>query len=304
MSTRSHVPPLRVFFLLFLLFYTLAHARQHATQAAQNAASGDDGISDPALRKEREIGRKTVAQIEQRMELIADPASLAHLSMIVDALKPHMERKIPYEVRIVRMTAPNAFCLPGGFIFFTSGMLELLHSDAEIAAVMAHEMIHVDQQHGMKMASKANKVTLAVLATIVLSGGAMAPTVLAYVAQVAITSSYTIEFEKEADSKGLDALIAAGYYPTAMVTVMEGFMHQEMKQPIRDYGIYMDHPESVERVQSMSTKLKNLRISLERKYPLHLLLTSVRREDGKAKLFVDKAEVWSGEDNDHTTCPS
>jgi hypothetical protein len=173
-------------------------------------------------------------------------------------------------------------------------MLELLHSDAEIAAVMAHEMIHVDQSHGLKMAAKSSKVTLAALAVMLASGGALAPVVLSQVMQVAITSSYSIEFEKEADAMGLDALIAAGYPPSAMVTVMEGFMHEEMKRPIQDYGIYMDHPDSIDRVRSLGEELANRRIALERKRPLQMLQTSMREESQKVSLFVDDLEVWGG----------
>ena len=288
--------PAFLFLSLVLALGTPAPRALAAPSESAVVVSGDaDGqIADPRLRKEREIGRKAVEQIEKNMELLADPARIAHLTMIVDTLKPHLERELPYEVRVVRMEARNAFCLPGGFIFFTTGMLDALHSDAEIAAVMAHEMVHVDQNHGMKMAAKANQVNLAALAVILASGGAMAPVVLAQVAQVAVTSSYSIEFEKEADSVGLYVLIASGYSPTAMVTVMEGFMHAEMKRPVQEYGIYMDHPESVERVQSLSDKLKKLNIPLERKYSLRLLRTSVKEEGGRALLLMDGAEVWSG----------
>ncbi|MCL2009178.1 MAG: M48 family metalloprotease [Synergistaceae bacterium] len=256
--------------------------------------------ADPQLRRETEIGRKAVEQIEARWELVADPARLVHLAMIADRLKPHLERDISYEVRIIRSDAANAFCLPGGFIFFTSRMLERLRSDAEIAAVMAHEMIHVDRAHGVQMAAKANRVNLAALAAMVLSGGAVAPIVLAQVAQVAINSAYTIEFEKEADSMGLDLLIAAGYPPSAMVTLMEGFMHEEMKQPIREYGIYMNHPESVERVQSLSEKLKSMSISVERKVPLQLLRTSIAEDGESARLLIDGTEVWGGRQDEST----
>ncbi|MDR1978305.1 MAG: M48 family metallopeptidase [Synergistaceae bacterium] len=305
--------PINKFFLLlkaflalfvFMSFYAVVPVCRAEENDLRSSGGGviseDEQILDPEVRRERKIGRKTVDAIEKNWELIADPARLVHLSMIVDTLKPHLKREIPYEVRIVRMDTPNAFCLPGGFIFFTSKMLELLHSDAEIAAVMAHEMIHVDQNHGIKMAAKTNQLTLAALAVILASGGAMAPAVLAQVAQVAVNSAYSIEFEKEADSMGLDVLIAAGYPPSAMVTLMEGFMHEEMKQPIREYGIYMDHPDSIERVHSMGEKLKKLRIALERKHPLHLLRTSIREEGEKARLFVDDVRVWEGAKNDLT----
>jgi len=276
----------------------------HAADAAEANGAADDSVpaepDDPELRREREIGRKAVKQIEEQMELIADPARIAHLTMIAEKLRYHLERDIPYEVRIIRSDLPNAFCLPGGFIFFTSRMLELLSSDSEIAAVMAHEMVHIDRSHSIKMAAKANRVTLAAIAAILVSGGAMAPIVLAQVAQVAMTSAYSIEFEKEADSVGLDVLIAANYSPTGMVTLMEKFMHEEMKRAPREYGIYMGHPESVDRVQSMSEKLRSLRISLERKTPLQLLRTSIKEDGGKIHLLIDGIEVWGGEQTAHT----
>lgn len=214
--------------------------------------------------------------------------------MILNRLEPHMERRLPYEIRIVKTEALNAFCLPGGFIFFTSGILDLLKSDSEIAAVMAHEMIHADRKHGLKMAAEAHKISLAALAVMLLSGGATAPVVLAQVAQVTITNAYTMEFEKEADSMGLDALIASGYNPSGMITLMERFMNEELKQPIRDYGIYMDHPESEERLQSALNKLKSLNVKVERKHPLALLRTAFRETDNRLDLTVDGFTVWSG----------
>ncbi|GHV37817.1 peptidase M48 [Synergistales bacterium] len=285
-------------FFTFLAFFTVTFFEPSLSMAATPKNVSGDAALDPDISREIEIGRKAVEEIEKRWELSSDPSQLARLAMITDALKPHMTRPIPYETRIIRSDIPNAFCLPGGFVFFTTKMLDLLHSDDEIAAVMAHEMVHVDQKHGMKMSAKSSKITLAALAVMLASGGAMAPIVLAQVAQVAITSGYTIEFEKEADSMGLDVLIASGYSPSAMVTVMEGFMHEELKQPQREYGIYMDHPESIERVKSMSEKLKSLRVRLERKIPLHLLLTSADTSSKRVRLSVDGAEVWGGEKSD------
>lgn len=254
----------------------------------------ENGKTDPELERERKIGEKAVAEIEKNWPLTADPAATARLQMILNRLEPHMERRIPYKLYVIKTEALNAFCLPGGFIFFTSGILDLLKADSEIAAVMAHEMIHADRSHSLKMAAKTNALSLAALAAMLLSGGATAPIVLAQVAQVTITNAYTIEFEKEADSMGLDALIASGYSPSGMITLMERFMNEELKQPIRDYGIYMDHPESEERLQAALSKLKGLNIKVERKHPLGLLRTAFRETDKRLELTVDGYTVWSG----------
>jgi len=280
-------------FSIFISAFSIGVAAAYAA----TVSAVDDGIIDPQLRREREIGRRSVEQIERQWELVADPARIAHLTMIMDNLKSHLERDIPYEIRIIRSDIPNAFCLPGGFIFITTRMLELLSSDSEIAAIMAHEMIHVDRSHGMQMAARATRLSLAALAVTVLSGGAMAPTILAQVGQIAMTNAYSIEFEKEADSMGMDVLIAAGYSPSAMVTLMEKFMHLEMKRPIMDFGIGMTHPEAVERVGAMRERLRSLNIPIERKIPLQLLRTSIKEDEERIRLLIDNVEVWGGEKN-------
>ena len=270
-------------------------ARRKARSAVQPGISADVAPNaDADLEKERRIGERALAQIEKEWPLSADPAVIARLNMILSRLEPHMERRIPYEIRLVTTDAMNAFCLPGGFIFFTTGILDLLRTDSEIAAVMAHEMIHADQKHSLRMAADSQKVTLAALAVMLLSGGAAAPIILAQVAQVAITNSYTMALEEEADRMGLDALIASGYSPTGMVTLMERFMDEELKQPIRDYGIYMDHPESRERLLATLKRLRELGIPVTRKYSLGLLRTGFQETRRRVDLTVDGRPVWGG----------
>jgi len=281
--------------LVFLLIFSVSFSQAFPIYSASAAEVG--GEYDLQLQREIEIGRRILEQIEQRWDMVADPVRIAHLTMIAERLMPHLERDIPYEVRIIRSDLPNAFCLPGGFIFFTTGMLDILSSDAEIAAVMAHEMVHVDQSHGIRMQARANRLNIAALAVIVLSGGAAAPAILAQVGQIAMTNAYSIEFEKEADSMGMDVLIAAGYSPTAMITVMEKLMYLGMKQPIRDDGIFMTHPEANERVQIMRERLRSLNVPIERKIPLQLLRTSIVTDGGEISLLIDGVEVWGGENN-------
>ena len=181
------------------------------------------------------------------------------------------------------------------FIFFTSGLLDLLNTDSEIAAVMAHEMSHADRKHSLRMAAEANKVSIAALAVMLLSGGAGAPILLAQVAQLAITNAYSIELETEADRLGLEALIASDYYsPTGMVTLIEKFMDQDLRQPIRDYGIYMDHPTSRRRLEAVLKTLRERGIPVRRKYPLGLLRTGFQETKDRIDLTVDGLPVWGG----------
>ena len=249
--------------------------------------AADKADNSTTLEREREIGRKTMKQIEEQWPLTTDPAITSRLEMILNKLEPFMERRINWEIRLVKTENMNAFCLPGGFIFFTTGIVDALKTDSELAAVMAHEMIHADQRHSLRMAADTNKVTLATLATMLLSGGAAAPIILAGLAQVAITSSYTLKLEQEADRLGLEALIKSGYSPTGMITLFERFMAEEYKQPLIEYGIYMNHPESKQRLADAVKFLHDKNIPIERKYPLGLLRTDIKENNVNAELLID-----------------
>ena len=267
-----------IFFILILSF--------SVAQAAE---------PDPDLAKEREIGRKAIEQIEQQWPLTVDPAITSKLEMIINRLEPYMQRRIDWEVRLVNSEELNAFCLPGGFIFFTTGIIKELETDLELAAVMAHEMIHADRKHGLKIAAESQKVNLGALAVMILSGGAAAPMILAQVAQVAITSSYTLELESEADRLGLEALIQSGYSPTGMITLFEHFMAEEYKQPIHDYGIYMNHPDTPKRLDAAVKILHARNIPIERKYALGLLRTAIKETGKKINLEIDGTTVLTAD---------
>lgn len=256
--------------------------------------------ADPDLAKEVEIGKRAVARIEEEWPLTSDPALTTKLEVILHRLEPYMSRRINWEVRLVKTDAMNAFCLPGGFIFFTTGILDTLNTDSELAAVMAHEMIHADRKHSLRMAAESNKVTLGALAVMLLSGGAAAPIVLAQVAQVAITSAYTVELEAEADRLGLEALIESGYSPTGMVTLFEHFMDEASRQPIVEYGIYMNHPDTPKRLDTAVKTLHERNIPIERKYALGLLRTDIRETDYNIELQVDGRTVITGRKNPET----
>ena len=200
----------------------------------------------------------------------------------------------------MKTEALNAFCITGGFIFFTTGIIDALKTDSELAAVMAHEMIHADRKHSLRMAADSSKVTLGALAVMILSGGAAAPMILAQVAQVAITSSYTMELEAEADRLGLDALIKSGYSPTGMITLFEHFMAEEYKQPIVEYGIYMNHPDTPKRLATAVKILHDRKIPIERKYSLGLLRTEIREGTNDIALKVDGVTAVTGKKNPET----
>ena len=125
--------------------------------------------SQDTMKKEIALGEKVAADVEKQWERVADPALSARLSMLLGRFIPHLSRPLPYEVRIVREKMVNAFSLPGGIVYFTTGMLEFLRTDAEVAAILAHELIHADRRHVIIQTARASKINLAALVLIIAS---------------------------------------------------------------------------------------------------------------------------------------
>jgi hypothetical protein len=135
--------------------------------------------------------------------------------------------------------------------------------------------------------ARNQKISLVALAVMIASKGQAIPAILANVAQVTISNSYSRDLEREADIKGLDVLYAAEFPPSAMVTVMEGLSEEEMKKPYIDPGIYRDHPEISDRISYLMDHIRENNWPLERKVPLNVLRSSVGYTDDKVQLLID-----------------
>ncbi|MCL2147455.1 MAG: M48 family metalloprotease, partial [Synergistaceae bacterium] len=274
---------------LLLLFFILFGSGNYAFAEA---------ISQKEIDKEVAAGRKVSEMIDKDFEIISDPARVVRLSSILERLTETLEINYPWQVKIIRRDELNAFCLPGGYIYFFEGLINKLRSDAEIASIMAHEIAHIVGRHAMKQSARNAKLSVASLILILATGGAAAPIIAAQMAQLAIMNSYSLEYEQEADVEGVKMLISSGYTPSGVVTAMETLLAEEIKTPLYNYGIYMSHPETRKRVEYLAKYLRDNLIPLKRKESLLALRSSIlRSDDGRVILMVDEVEVWSGPNN-------
>lgn len=244
------------------------------------------------LDREIKLADKVSEQIEKRWDRVTDPVRVARVTMILSKLTPFTERDLPFEVRLVEEKRPNAFSLPGGRIYVTTGMLEFCRSDDEVASILAHELVHTDRKHGMIQSSRNQRLTLGALAVIIATGGSGAAPILANLAQVAIMNSYSKDLEREADTEGLNILSQSGYEPAGAVTVMERLEEEEMKRPYVDPGIFADHPKTKDRVRSLEDMIREKGWPLERKKALRLLRVRTSEGDGSVNLVIDGKPVW------------
>jgi len=286
MGDKGLVPELRRCIFQLLLIFLLVMMTISYVEAVPVSRDIDPG--------EIELGQKIAAMVEERWERIAEPARTARLNMILGKLVPNLERDLPYEVRLIRENDPNAFSLPGGIIFITSGMYDFVKTDIQLAGVIAHELIHSDRQHGMIQASRNRKMSLVSLAVIIATRGQAAPALLANVAQTAISNSYSKDLECEADLKGMDLMLRSGYDPVGLLTVVEALAEEEIKHPWVDPGVYMDHPYIEERISYLLDGIREMGLEVRRKNALNLLNCTILRKEKRISLYIDQIEIWNG----------
>lgn len=141
-----------------------------------------------------------------------DDRRTAYVTAVGRLLEPHLRRRhIPYTYHVVDWPEANAMALPGGQILITTGMLELIETEAELAAVLGHEMAHIDLRHCIERFQAAVHLQKLDLGTI----GNLIDLLPALARQ-----GYRKYQEAEADAAGQRVTIAAGYDPRAAVEIL------------------------------------------------------------------------------------
>jgi predicted Zn-dependent protease len=156
----------------------------------------------------------------------------------------------PWEVNTLTTKELNAYCMPGGKIMVYSGLVEQLKlTDAEMAAVIGHEMAHALREHSRERVSRAMTQQIALAGVAVLTGaGGGALDMANTVASVTFQLPHSREQESEADTIGLELMARAGYDPNAAVSVWKKMLAAEQgSQP----QFLSTHPSPKTRIQDL-----------------------------------------------------
>jgi tetratricopeptide (TPR) repeat protein len=196
--------------------------------------------------------------------VLADEGVNAFLVHIGQLLLPKdlVVEKVRWRFRALRDPQPNAFALPNGSIYVTTGLLSLLDNESELAAIIAHEMTHVMRRHTY-LQNRSNRkkfLTMNIMSAVgsaapfsVVGAVIMAVTTVAPFIMVATMYGYSRDLEREADIKGVDMMISAEYAPEEMVQVMKLLDKDIEGENIRLF--YNDHPSLDERIKYLSSYL-------------------------------------------------
>jgi predicted Zn-dependent protease len=123
---------------------------------AVNPVTGQRQLALITEAQEIEMGRSAAEQAAQSIGLVDDPALQAYVDRLGQALARDSERPaLPWSFRVVDDPTPNAFALPGGYIFVTRGLLGMMRNEAELVSVLGHEIGHVTARHSVTIISRA-----------------------------------------------------------------------------------------------------------------------------------------------------
>lgn len=222
------MPKTRFFIVLTLLVGAIALSAIRTSDPRVNFGSLLSLWSD-ALRDTDQVGMKLTRMSDaDEMRIGAELAATvpsspdAYVADVAQSLLPYIRRKgIHYQFHVVESPAVNAFAIPGGHVFVTTAMLRTVHSEAELAAVLGHEIAHVDFRHcaeRYQYQAKLRKV------------GAPEVGWLIEVAHHLATIGFSPYQELEADAGGEALAIKGGYDPDAAAAFFER-MKAEFHEP-------------------------------------------------------------------------
>ncbi|MDP2824375.1 MAG: M48 family metalloprotease [Sulfuritalea sp.] len=238
-------------------------------------------------------------------KFILDPALTAYVSEVGQKLVKVSDRpNLPFEFVVINDSVPNAWALPGGKLAVNRGLLTELKSEAELAAVLSHEIVHAAARHGASSMERGILLSAGAAVISVLAADNKQHDLIDFAAAggaTLLTLRFSREHELEADHYGMDYMVRAGYDPRAAVDLQETFVRLSgSKSPGWLAGMFATHPPSQERVDANRGMAATLPANLFRgedvyQRKLAFLLQSkpayAAHDEGRKSLAKDPAQA-------------
>lgn len=217
------------------------------------------GMNFVSIEAEARLGRQLSGEADRMLRLVQDPVITEYVNRLGQNLVRNSDAKVPFTIKVVDSEEINAFALPGGYFYVNTGLILAADSEAELAAVMSHEIAHVAARHATKNLSKRELLQLCTLPTFFIAG----PAVIAIreAAQIALPMTYmkfSRDAEREADLLGMEYAYASGYDPQAMVTFFQKALVRDQKRQRLIARAYATHPMTAERMQRAQAEIQTL----------------------------------------------
>ena len=223
---------------------------------AVNPITGQEELMLLSESQDIEMGRKYAPEIEKHLGGKIDDESLQNY---IDSVGQRIARishrpNWEYHFTAVEHKMVNAIALPGGHIFVTKGMLKKLTTEAQLAALLAHEIVHITARHSSAAISRQMGLSFLLLGAT--AAGAKIPQDAGRAAALAlqlIGLKYSRVQERMADVAGMDYMVVAGYNPYGAVELHQMLQKQDKLRPAE---FLSSHPSPKNRIISLNARIQ------------------------------------------------
>lgn len=230
---------------------------------AVNPATGQGNLVMMSEKRELEIGLEEHNKVLQTMPVMQDPELTAYVNEVGQRLAAVSHRPdLPFTFTVIDSPEINAFALPGGYVYINRGLMAYLNSEAELAAVLGHEIGHITARHAVQQQSSGRLANIAtgvggIVAAVATGSGYIGSQIMnigSVWAQAGL-SGFGREHELEADTLGAEYVLKAGYDPQAVIKVVTVLKNQEdfntkvANQQPSYHGLFATHPRNDTRLQ-------------------------------------------------------
>jgi len=226
------------------------------TACATNPVTGKKELSFVSESEEISIGSKQFIPTQQVQggQYRLDPELSRYVNEVGQRLAAASDRQLPYEFVVLHDSSPNAWALPGGKIAVNRGLLMELNNEAELAAVLGHEIVHAAARHGAKSMERGMLLQGLIMTTALSTRDHKYNNYIVGAASVGAqlaSQKYGRNAELESDYYGMRTMARAGYDPAAAVNLQEIFVRlsKDRKSSWLD-GLFASHPPSQERLET------------------------------------------------------
>ena len=241
---------------------------------ATNPVTGDKDVVLMSEAQELEIGRKMHPQILRQYGRYDDEVLQQYVSAVGQRIASTSHRpNLQYTFTVLDSADVNAFALPGGYVYVTRGIMAYLNSEAELAAVLGHEIGHVTARHSVRQQTGATAAGVGAMVVGILTGSGDLANV-ANAAGTALVRGYGRDMELEADRLGAEYLNRVGFEPEEMIDVVRLLKNQEMlevqmarqenRQPRVYHGVFSTHPDNDTRLKEVVRAAKKVENTQDR----------------------------------------
>jgi len=237
---------------------------------AVNPVTGKQDLVLLSENDEIALGRNTNMEVLKQYSVYKDPALQKYVHDVGTklAIKSHRNNLI-YRFTVLDSKEVNAFALPGGYIYITRGLMAYLNSEAELAAVLGHEIGHVTARHSVRQYSANQLANIgAIIGSLFIPGMTEASNQLIQIFGTTLLRGYGREHELEADRLGAEYLARTNYNPRAMLDVIGVLKNQEVfekeqarsegREPRIYHGVFSTHPDNDKRLHEVIETAQSL----------------------------------------------